>query len=113
MPTYAFLFGWFAKSPEALEFATEKFLENTDKGYPSRMLAEVKHLGSEALKHLHKSTTGGHGPAGLTSRTQMAKTFEKYFFAKQGPAASRGTSSMETASELHLSQPSASASSNQ
>lgn len=56
LPTYAFLFRWFSQSPDAIDFATEKFHENSDKGYPERMLTEIAHLGGEAYKHLHSST---------------------------------------------------------
>ena len=102
-PVFAFLFAWFAQNPLALEFAKEKFEENPDQGYPVRMLAEVKHLGSEALKHLHKSHADGKVSVGAASKVQMARNFEKYLFEKHGHPNDRGCCSTETTHELSLS----------
>ena len=48
--TFAFLFVWFVADPQARAFASDKFKENPDKQYPSRMEHEIAVLGSEAAK---------------------------------------------------------------
>lgn len=49
-PTFAFLFAWFASSPEAHKFSEDKFSDNNDPRYPTRMFQEINLLASEALK---------------------------------------------------------------
>lgn len=48
MSTFAFLFAWFAASPQGKAFAEEKFAENSDNRHILRMSNDVASLGHEA-----------------------------------------------------------------
>lgn len=52
---YSFLFLWFAKSAKGIEFANEKFAENTDPRHSERMVREVENLATEAKNSLQAS----------------------------------------------------------
>ena len=95
---YAFLFAWFDAKPEARAFAMEKFEENPDPSYPTRMVNETAELGQEAMQNLltpkvnsaHKSFIGGE------EKQKMAKQLQSYLTENQRKwtsGVSRGISS--------------------
>ena len=91
-PTFAFLFAWFSKSPDARSFSDSKFAENNEPRYPQRMFQEIALLGSEALKHLKKSASvldskmpGAQRDGVLTAQTKLhlAKHLDKYLAVRR------------------------------
>jgi hypothetical protein len=70
--TFTFLFEWFSASPDAHAFSQQKFAENPDTRYPTRMFQEITQLGSEALKALKRSA------AENDLKQPLARCLDKY-----------------------------------
>ena len=51
-PVYSFLFQWFACSAKGVQFAKERFAENSDERHSARMFREINDLAAEARESL-------------------------------------------------------------